>query len=310
MSRKCSEQFGLWTKERIQFNLKMNRQEIFRIVEMLEQNEELKPTRKLSIPRFVLNTLINEVEQDIQLPSSTVNLHKFEVQSHQKSSDSIHPQFGVHKPERKTSLPPSRPSSNTRPQPSQSPARPSPNTRSTSVHQPYGRSRPTQFSSQNTRVASKSPNIRDKNSERGRSSDKSLKQRERTASSHSAERQIKTLKFQSYMSNSPTRRQASVPTVFKRRLTPNTRAHMNKSYFAPTSGQKYQDVWKSGRCIRCYSSEHRAVMCPKYTQPCPELCRFCQFLYHSNCKQYDQYGKSRPVAPTDNSTPCSVTPTR
>ena len=213
----------------------------------------------------------------------------------------------MHKHERKTSLTPSRPSSKTRPQ---SPARPSSNTRSTSVHQPNGRSRPTQFSSQNTCVPSKSPNIRDKNSERGRSTDKSRKQKERTASSHSAERQIQTLKFQSYMSASPTRRQISVPTVFKRRLTPNTRKHMDKTYFAPTTGKKYQDVWKSGRCIRCYSSAHRAVMCPKYTQPCPELCRFCQFLYHSNCKQYDQSGKSRPVTPTNNSTPRSVTPTR
>ena len=29
MSRKCSKQYGLWTKEKIQFGLKMNRQEIF-----------------------------------------------------------------------------------------------------------------------------------------------------------------------------------------------------------------------------------------------------------------------------------------
>ena len=58
---------------------------------MLEENEELKPTRKLSIPRFVLNTLLNEVEEETQPLSQSVNLHKFEVQWHQKSSDSNHP---------------------------------------------------------------------------------------------------------------------------------------------------------------------------------------------------------------------------
>ena len=78
--------------------MKIDRQEIFRIVEMLEQNEELKPTRKLTIPRFVLNTLINEVEQEIQQPSSMINLHKFEVKSDQKQADAIQPQFGVYKP--------------------------------------------------------------------------------------------------------------------------------------------------------------------------------------------------------------------
>ena len=65
MSRKCSEQYGLWTKERIKFGLKMNRQEIFRIVEMLFENEELKPSKKLFIPRFVLNTLLNQLEEEI-----------------------------------------------------------------------------------------------------------------------------------------------------------------------------------------------------------------------------------------------------
>ena len=135
----------------------MNRQEIFRIVEMLEENEELKPTRKLSIPRFVLNTLLNEVEGEIQPLSQSVNLHKFEFQSHQKSSDSNHPQFGVHRTERKESPPPSLPSSNIRPQTAQSPARPSPQIRSTSGQQPYGRSRPTQVSPQTTHVASKFP---------------------------------------------------------------------------------------------------------------------------------------------------------
>ena len=55
---------------------------------------------------------------------------------------------------------------------------------------------------------------------------------------------------------------------------------------------------KDGRCLRCWSNEHRAAACPAYTKPAPSPCRFCHYLYHPSdlCLYYDADGKSKPAS--------------
>ena len=88
-----------------------------------------------------------------------------------------------------------------------------------------------------------------------------------------------------------------MPSLFRRPLTPNTYYHLKKNYFFKTSGGKrFEDVRKSGNCLRCYSKNHRASACHVYTSPTPHHCRNCHFLFHDTdkCRYYDKQGKSRP----------------
>ena len=70
---------------------------------------------------------------------------------------------------------------------------------------------------------------------------------------------------------------------------------MKNNYSFRTTGEKYKDVWKESRCLRCYSSKHRAANCPTYTRPTTFPCKNCWYLYHDteSCKLNDANGKSR-----------------
>ena len=114
-------------------------------------------------------------------------------------------------------------------------------------------------------------------------------------SSYCAE--IDALQYYSIHSKSPApRRKQSMPSIFKRPLTPKTFEHLKSNYFFKTSGGRFKDVRQDGRCLRCFSKTHRAAACPTYTKPTPSPCKFCWHLFHQsdNCIFYDKEGKSRP----------------
>ena len=150
------------------------------------------------------------------------------------------------------------------------------------------------------RSQSKSPNRNDPNRQRGRSADKKSPpaSQSRNASTQFVA-ELETLQYYSILSKSPNiKRKASMPTIFRRPLTPNTYQHLKSNYFYKTTGgDRFKDVRSSGNCLRCYG-KHRASVCPKYTSPTPHPCRNCHHLFHATerCCFYDQQGKSRPVS--------------
>ena len=152
------------------------------------------------------------------------------------------------------------------------------------------------------RHQSKSPNNKDRNNSRGRHPTPSTKSESRPSSFQSYVSELDTLAFYTIHSKSPNfKRKQSLPTIFRRPMTPKTYQHLKNNYFFKTSGgSRFSDVFKAGRCLRCYASGHRASACPVYTKPCGTPCRFCHFLFHEsdNCKFYDRNGSTRPTTPT------------
>ena len=73
---------------------------------------------------------------------------------------------------------------------------------------------------------------------------------------------------------------------------------MKKTHFQPTTADKFKNVWLEKRCLRCFSSLHRARQCKLFTKPTPTPCRFCWYLYHDTaaCVYFDQNGKRRPAS--------------
>ena len=82
------------------------------------------------------------------------------------------------------------------------------------------------------------------------------------------------------------RRRESIDRLFARPLTPNTRRVYNEKIFYPTSKpDRFQDVFLSRSCLRCYSSQHVGTDCNMFTKPCPRICKHWRYLYHptSDC---------------------------
>ena len=108
---------------------------------------------------------------------------------------------------------------------------------------------------------------------------------------------LECLQFSSHYSASQTpARKQSIPTMFRRALTPRTTDTLRQSYFYSSSGEgRFKDVWLKGYYLRCYGSNHKASSCRVYTQPTPTPCRVCFHLFHptKECRYYDQNGKSR-----------------
>jgi hypothetical protein len=109
---------------------------------------------------------------------------------------------------------------------------------------------------------------------------------------------MECLQYYSRYSQSPNSvRKQSIPEIFRRPLTPKSKAHMKDYYFYSTSGDgKFKDVREKGFCLRCYGSNHKANECKRYTKPCPTPCRNCMHLFHptEQCKFYNQSGTSKP----------------
>ena len=109
---------------------------------------------------------------------------------------------------------------------------------------------------------------------------------------------VQCLQFSSHYSASQTpARKQSIPSMFRRTLTPRSAAHLRSTYFYSTTGdERFKDVRVKGFCLRCYGNNHKASSCWLYTQPTPTPCRNCFHLFHptKECRYYDQNGKSRP----------------
>ena len=116
-----------------------------------------------------------------------------------------------------------------------------------------------------------------------------------TSRSSSLCAEIDACQYYSVHSQSPNRRKVSVPSVFRRPLTPRSLSHMKGNYFLNTSGEKYKDVRASGRCLRCYSNKHRTAMCKLFTRPTPTPCKKCHYLFHPDeaCPNYSKDNRSR-----------------
>ena len=268
ISPKCGSAFGKWATECVKLGGEITKETIIRTVTSLETHPDLRLTGSRQLPGFLITTTLNlpPGETDVTLQAHYVN-----------------PAVG--------GLPPPKPST---PVPLQkSPSRPP------SSGAPRPRSRDPRKSP--ARKASPSPGRRDRPGDRGRSpgvkTTPSTKPPSRSASTTSWNAEVDALQYHSIHSNSPgPRRKQSMPSMFRRPLTPKTFQHLKDSYFFKTSAEKFKNVRQDGRCLRCFSKLHRASACPTYTKPTPSPCKFCWYLYHSSdqCRFYDKDGKSRP----------------
>ena len=148
---------------------------------------------------------------------------------------------------------------------------------------------------------SKSPGPHRQNS-RGRPRSKTPTNTSSRSNSQAYIAELDTLAYYSIHSKSPNfKRKASLPTIFRRPLTPRTYNHLQKTYFFKTSGaERFKDVLTKKKCLRCYSSNHRASNCPMFTSPTPVPCRLCVHLFHETqkCPYFDKNGKSRSATPS------------
>ena len=135
-------------------------------------------------------------------------------------------------------------------------------------------------------------------SERGRSPEKKVPGPGARVYSADIDPELECLQFYSRYSQSPNEvRKKSIPSIFRRPLTPRSHDHLKKNYFMNTTGDsKFKDVRTSGRCLRCYGNNHKAASCKTYTRRTPTPCKYCFHLFHNpdECKFYTSDGKSRP----------------
>ena len=279
LSPKCALAFGKWSADTTKMGGPITKDIIIRIVSQLEAFAELK----LHSPRTLPGTLITTT---LGLPVSAVEQNV--------NAYFVNPPKPVDL--RSSTVPPSkhRSSSNgasTNYRPSRSPSGSRNGTRVNSKG-PRGSSGDKQNPQ---RQQSKSPRRVNQQSPRGRSTEKS-------SPSYAAEVEmdpaLECLQYYSRYSQSPNSvRKQSIPGIFRRPLTPNSKAHLKTNYFYSTSGDgKFKDVRQKGFCLRCYGSDHKASLCKRYTRPCPTPCRNCMHLFHptEDCKFYTQGGSSKP----------------
>ena len=140
---------------------------------------------------------------------------------------------------------------------------------------------------------------RNRNESRGRSPGTKNKVEKKseapTNRSNSLCAEMDACQYYSVHSQSPNRRKVSIPSVFRRPLTPRSLSHIKGNYFLETSGETFKDVRASGRCLRCYSNKHRAAMCKLFTRPTPTPCKKCHYLFHptESCPNYTKDNRSR-----------------
>ena len=53
-----------------------------------------------------------------------------------------------------------------------------------------------------------------------------------------------------------------MPTLFRRPLTPKSYEYLQGTYFYKTKLDRFKNVMREKRCLRCYSLQHRAAACP------------------------------------------------
>ena len=282
ISAKCASAFGQWIVESVKLQTEITKESIIRIVTSLESHVELRITTSRQLPGFMITSTLNlpPGETDVTLQAhAAVGVTPTPLQTHKSPSRSG-----------SSSRPPYPPSG--RP-PSPKPRPPSPG------KPPFSKSRSRDRDNQPRRKPSPSPN-RNTKVERGRSpSAHPSSSAPRSASTNAYMAELDVLQYYSIHSQSPsTNRKRSMSSVFRRPLTPKTYSDLKGSYFFKTNPERFKTVWKDGRCLRCWSKEHRAAACPVYTKPTPSPCRFCHYLYHPSdlCLYYDAEGKSKPAS--------------
>jgi hypothetical protein len=280
ISPKCGSAFGQWVVESVKLQTEITKESIIRIVTSLESHDDLRLTSSRQLPGFLITTTLNlppgESEITLQANAALGN----------NSPPKLFPP--------PLTKPPTRPSSSSN---SSSSGRPSSAGKSPTFQQ---RSKSRDKSKSPGRQSSKSPN-RNNRDDRGRSP--SVKPQASTSRSASRSNstaayiaEIDTLQYYSIHNKSPvTVRKQSMPSMFRRPLTPKTYSQLKGNYFFKTNPDRFKDVMKDSRCLRCWSKQHRASACTVYTKPTPGPCRYCHYLYHKteDCRFYDENGKSR-----------------
>jgi hypothetical protein len=259
LSPKCGQAFGHWVTEQQKMGGEITKESIIRVITQLEIHPDLRLHSSRQLPGSLITTTLN-----LPLGESDVNIN----------AHFTNPAPPVDLIKAKT----------------QTPARSLSGSRARSTS---GKNDKNQF-----RKPSKSPN-RGKKEERGRSPDKRAPERSSTrAYSVETDSEMDCLQYYSRYSQSPNPvRKQSMPSIFRRPLTPRSQEHLKKTYFFETSGAKrFKDVREKGFCLRCYGRDHRANACKIYTRPTPAPCKFCFHLFHSpeECRFYTSEGKTRP----------------
>ena len=135
--------------------------------------------------------------------------------------------------------------------------------------------------------------IRSNNSAYSRPGSKSCE-----SSTDSLTGQRKSLQYHSNFSCSSKKgEKVGLAPMFQRSLTPRWKSFLDRNYFIKNPlSDKFSDVRKSGRCLRCYDNQHQAINCKLYRLLCPEPCRLCHFLFHKadECKNFSLDGKPKP----------------
>ena len=305
ISTKANQAFAVWLKETSLAGAEITKDAILRTIAHLETFDDLKVTSTRSLPGFLVTTSLGLPPEETThsvgafIAAPPPNLPPNTAPSTAPSSPftPVSPgtklKPGIHRPTSRTTS--KTPSTSRGTTPKGQNIRPS--SKSAQGHRSSSKDK---HRKPNSRYQSKSPNKMNSTS-RGRAPTPSTKPASRSSSqAYAAE--LDTLAYYTIHSKSPNfKRKQSLPTIFKRPMTPRTYSHLKKNYFFQTSGgSKFSDVFKSGRCLRCYSKNHKASACPVYTQPCSVPCRRCHYLFHpgDKCKFFDRNGSTRPNTPT------------
>ena len=278
LSPKCAQAFGKWSADTMKVGGAITKDIIIRIVSQLEAFPELKLHSPRSLPGTLITTTLGlpvSAEQNLDAyfvnPPKPVDLKSSTVPPPRNRSSSN----GT-----RTNYTPSRSQSGNR------------NGARSNSKGPRGISGDKK---NQQRQQSKSPRRVNNQTPRGRSTEKSSPS---YSASVDMDPEMECLQYYSRYSQSPNSvRKQSIPGIFRRPLTPKSKAHMKDFYFYNTSGDgKFKDVREKGFCLRCYGSNHRANECKRYTKPCPTPCRNCMHLFHptEQCKFYNQSGTSKP----------------
>ena len=291
ISTKCNQAFSSWVKERQKTCSAINTQEIIRIVTHLEQFPDLQLQTTRSLPGFLVTTSLSLP------PEETVNISAHfatPCNDTHPLTDSTGPSSDHGKnPFRRNSRPNNKPGG--KPQLQNKPTRPGTPSATTPRSSSAGST-----GNRTPRQQSKSPGPHRQDS-RGRPRSKTPTRTTPRSESQSFVAELDTLAYYSIHSKSPNvKRKSSLPTIFRRPLTPNTYNHLKNTYFYNTSGaERFKDVFTRKKCLRCYG-DHRASNCTKFTSPTPVPCRLCVHLFHDTqkCPYFNKFGKSRPATPS------------
>ena len=288
ISAQCSAAFGQWIVESVKLQTDITKESIIRIITSLESHAELRSVTSRQLPGFMISATLN-------LPPGETDLTIQAQAALGVTPSSVPPK----PPSRSGSFSKSSPTTFGRPP---SPGKPRPLTPGRPPFQSRSKSRDRDKGTAHS--SSKSPNRNDR-TDRGRSpSTKSPSTSSRSSSTSAYIAELDVLQYYSIHSKSPkTDRKAPMASVFRRPLTPGTYGELKGSFFFKTNPERFKTVMKDGRCLRCWSKQHRAAACTVYTTPTPSPCRFCHYLFHPSdkCRFYDDKGKSKP--PSRASTP-------